>query len=52
MATRNIKERLDELGQRLGAEDFRAGEGLMNEAKIRIFSYARAEVMALVSFIQ
>lgn len=37
MVTRNIKERLDELGQRLGAADFRAGEGLMNEANIRIF---------------
>ena len=51
MATRNIKERLDELGQRLGAADFRAGEGLMNEANIRIFSYAPEEEMAVRHFI-
>lgn len=51
MATKSIKERLDELGQRLGAADFRAGEGLMNEANIRIFSYAPEEEMAVRHFI-
>ena len=52
MSEKNIKERLDELGARLGAEDFRAGEGLMNEANIRIFAYDPADEMAVRYFVK
>ena len=48
----DIKERLAELGERLKAADFRAGEGLMNEANIRIFSYAPKEEMAVRYFVE
>lgn len=47
----SIKERLAELGERLRAADFRAGEGLMNEANIRIFSYAPEDEMAVRYFV-
>lgn len=48
----DIKERLAELGERLRAADFRAGEGLMNEANIRIFSYAPEDEMAVRYFVE
>ena len=48
----DIKERLAKLGERLRAADFRAGEGLMNEANIRIFSYAPEDEMAVRYFVE